>query len=276
MKHELYELYQQCFPNEKVSREAFLDKLDYDHSDVIIEQEHSKIAAALVMNENTVLLLCVAPWARGKGYGRNLLQSAEAKMAEQEYDKVVLGHGRSYLFPGVPYGKEEDYHFFEKLGYHADWSSVDMEIDLTVEEEASKNLKKVPDQVQFRILPEGRKKELFEAVNTVQENWNRYFKTTKCPIAVAVKNDKIVGFEMIYKQVSENTVKGYVGCVGVIPSERGQGIGLAMVSYGLQQLKREEIHTARIEYTHLESWYAKLGAVTVQRYWMGEKLLKQQ
>ena len=87
----------------------------------------------------------------------------------------------------------------------------------------------------------------------------------------------IAGFEVLSTDggyfTAPNQLGGSVGCVGVVPHMRERGIGLEMVSHGVQWLKEQGCDVVELRYTWLESWYGKLGFKTVSRQWMGEKTL---
>lgn len=277
MKNELYELYQECFPTLKMKKESFLHRIDYDHSDIIMEQENSQMVGAAVVNENSILLICVTPRMQKKGYGKKLLHRSEKLIQKHEYNQVILGSGKNYLFPGVPMNEvNSSKSFFERFGYQADWECVDMEISLNDFNLNTVKLAPIAANMQFGFVEKSRKSELLELVRSVDEDWVRYYQNNLDTAYVAILNDKIVGFQLVNWADPTNIVNvrdifGTVGCVGVSKQERGQGIGINMVANGMMELKLRGCTKVFIGYTHLEGWYSQLGGKTVQRYWMGEK-----
>lgn len=118
MKNELYELYKQCFPTKQLDKETFLKKIDYDHSEVIMEEEHCHMVGASVISGNDILMLCVNPEMQKKGYGKKLLMRSEEIMANSGYHEAVLGKGFHDLLgrftsDEIPAGKQ----FFQKHGF---------------------------------------------------------------------------------------------------------------------------------------------------------------
>lgn len=279
MKNELYELYQQCFPTLKMKKENFLHKIDYDHSEIIMEQEHSQMVGVAVVNQNSILLLCVAPRMQKKGYGTKLLRRAEDLIRKNKYDHVVLGCGRNYLFPGVPLKEvKSSKAFFSKYGYLSDYESVDMELSLQDFNFKSTKVPELEIDIQYGFVDRSKRAELFEVVRAVNESWVSYYQNSLDSAYVAVSNGNIVGFQLVSwadptSGINVSDIYGTVGCVGVKPQVRGQGIGIHMVAHGMKELKTQGCTKAFIGFTHLENWYAKLGCKTTQRYWMGAKEL---
>ena len=277
MKNELYELYQECFPTLKMKKESFLHRIDYDNSEIIMEHENSHMVGAAVINENSILLMCVNPRMQKKGYGKKLLHRSEKLIQKKQYNQIILGCGRNYLFPGVPMKEvESSKSFFERFGYHADWECVDMELSLK-----DFNLKtiKIPPllaNMQFGFVDKSRRNELLDLVRSVDENWVRYYQNNLDSAYVAILDGKIVGFQLVdwsdpINIVNVTDIYGTVGCVGVKKQERGQGIGINMVANGMMELKLRGCTKVFIGFTHLENWYSQLGSKTIQRYWMGAK-----
>jgi len=111
----------------------------------------------------------------------------------------------------------------------------------------------------------------------VDEEWVQYFKGNGS-FYVAKEEDEIIGFtalsfdDMTLQSTGFNKV-GNIGCVGVIPSKRKYGLGLTMVARSIAELQKHGVDIGYIHFTHLESWYAKLGYRTFCRFWFGSKEL---
>lgn len=124
------------------------------HSDnIILEErdEEQRLIGVSVINQNTVLLLCVDAAHRKKGIGSRLLKESERVVKEtcQYTGKITVGAGFDYLMPGVPTSKryfaaenEELYqgldktasHFFEKRGYVHSWGGNCFDMRLPLEQ----------------------------------------------------------------------------------------------------------------------------------------------
>lgn len=275
MKKKLFELYLKCFPDYPVSEETF-DELVFDGSARVIERhDGGDIVGFAVVRGSSVSLLCVAEAHRRKGIGSSLLIEAENEIAQKGSEKITLGQGDGYIFQGVPEENEGAVEFFEKHSYSADWSSVNMRLDLRDFDLSDLNIHPCPADVTFRLAESDDHTALLAAVSSVNENWVKYFENSSDPVLLAVQNGTIVGFEF----VSTEDVRfafagekiGSVGCVGVIPEARRQGIGLQLVAQGLAKLKDQSCTSAELLYVALVDWYAGLGFKTMHRQWMGRK-----
>ena len=173
----------------------------------------------------------------------------------------------------------EENTYFEQFGYQAEESCIEMKLDLGEFQFETFQHKLHPETLSFCYY-EGDKTDLLEAVRIVEEDWVQYF-LPELPIYVAKKQEKVVGFTILGFDedtlLSDESKKvGSVGCVGVIPEERNQGIGLALVAYATNELKQKKCDIAWIHYTYLESWYSTLGYNSYLRYWFGKKELNLQ
>lgn len=275
---KLYEIYLECFNKYMVSEEMFYKSLDIERSIIFTIEQQGELAAYCIIRDNTILLLCVKKGYRKQGLGQNLLLEAEKLIREKSYQKVMLGYnGNSYLFQGVPI-EEGAQKFFEKYGYKASWTSVNMLLDLSEYAFDKIHIPKCPEHISFRYLKEQEREALLEAVSKVNPSWGVYFKRCPEPILIATEQNKIIGFEILslsYGTYNKNPLDkaGAIGCVGVLPDYEGRGIGRRMVAWGLMELKKNGCNLVYIGYTWLEAWYEELGFKTISRQWMGEKIL---
>ncbi|MDF2941498.1 MAG: hypothetical protein K0S01_356 [Herbinix sp.] len=277
MKNDIFALYNACFPNMKIRFEAFLNKLDYDHSEIIVRKDKNEVIGFSIVKDNAILLLCVNPKLQNKGYGTELLQQSEQNIKAQGFDKIILGCGSTYLFQGVPMGTEEKTHlFFEKRGYRSDGISVNMTMRLNDFSINTIQMPKAPDTVLFRYATAEDKAKLLPAVAEVEAEWVKYYEHSEEPILIAVEGSDVLGFEIISANMDtfysdERDTIGAVGCVGVVPQVRKRGIGLQLVALGIEVLKKNDCDEVFIGYTYYENWYALLGHKTSERFWMGYK-----
>ncbi len=272
---DLYDIYCEAMPRYPLTYERFRDILHRDNSQIFTAENSKTIIGFCVVNGNSVVILCVKNEYRHSGYGKHLLIMAEGFISAN-YDEVVLGGGG--LFRGVPCdeGEESSVPFFEKRGYSADFTSVNMGLDLN--EKAAAKLKEAPrpDGVTYRFAIDSDTEKLLAAVKDAEEDWLPIFKENKdAPVLLAVCGDEIAGFEMVEEDggmfFSDNDKHGLIGCVGVTHKYRRRGIGLAMTAEGSLLLYEKNCKDIQLLYVERVAWYNKLGYEVTSRQWMGRK-----
>lgn len=278
---KLYNLYKKCFPNYLISESDLFEKVgSHECNFAIYEDNNANLLGLSISYKNSILLLMVDPKYRNKGIGTGLLERSESFIKNKGFDKIVLGSGTDrYLFPGVPYTKEE-YLFFKKRGYTNTWDCNCL--DLIKEKDnffEDSLLGNSINGIDYNYFNETDRESLEQAVIDVGEpDWINCYKETKDSILVAKANNKIVGFMIYEKHISyPNTVNehaGGFGCLGVIPQYRDKGIARNLINIGENKLLEDNIDCAFLGYTYLEEYYKKLGYSPDKYYWMGEKKLK--
>ena len=104
---------------------------------------------------------------------------------------------------------------------------------------------------------------LREAVSRVDEDWIQYY-GGKNRAFCAFDGERIASFCILEDWgILDGLHIGGTGCVGTVPAYRKQGIGLEMVRRATNVLKAEGFGISWVHYTHLWSWYEKLGYRTV-------------
>ena len=151
----LYTLYGECFPCYPLSREWFFSLLALEQGTVFTRWEGGALAGAAVLHGDSLPLLCVGKSFWGRGLGSQLLAQAEEHTKSQGHSQVVLGQGPHYLFQGVPEENPGAVEFFQKRGYQAAWSSVNMRLDLAGYDPGQVDIPPVPEGVAFRLLETG-------------------------------------------------------------------------------------------------------------------------
>lgn len=141
------------------------------------------------------------------------------------------------------------------------------EMSLDLENYSSKTLPIT--NVDFKLYT-GNANEIREIVSLVDENWCKYF-NENTPVFCGYIDEQIVSFCILNTNadciISRSGIKvGSIGCVGTVPKYRGRGIGLRMVDLATLMLKNENCNKAYISYTHIDSWYEKLGYHTFARF----------
>lgn len=274
----IYSLYQRCFPNYPLEEAAFSDLLGLPEATVLLRRRGEACIGCAVLWKNSLSLLMVAPEERGKGVGSGLLREAEERVRESGADAVILGAGDRYLFQGVPLDQPQMPGFFEKRGYRAEWSSVNMRLPLAGFSTERQKLPPVDGAVSFRFAEASEEAELLAAVKATEPSWTPYFEGVSSNVWIAAFPEGIAGFLMAepdggrFCAPGENV--GSIGCVGVVPWARKRGIGRRLVASAAEWLGRQGCEYAEALYIELEDWYGAIGFRTVSRQWMGEKELK--
>lgn len=276
MNREFHELYLRCFPQYPTSLETFTEQLRPERSRVIAEYEGGILAGYAMIHGGSVSLLCVAEEFRRHGIGSRLLAAAEDHIRGREEKKVILGRGPYYLLQGVP-DVGNNVSFFEKRGYSAGWTSINMSMPLGGFDRDKLNIFAPPQGIRYRMAKPEDLPALLEAVNDAEPGWAGIYENCRDPIHLAELDGKIAGFEILADDggyfVRSGEKVGSIGCVGVRKSCRCRGIGLDMVSRGVQWLQEHGCTRIELRYTWLEDWYGRLGFRTSDSQWMGEKVL---
>lgn len=271
----LYELYQACFPGCRTTEDWFFSLLRLDKSRVLWEWREGVLAGAAVVQGDSVTLLCVREGFRRQGLGSRLLAQAEGLIRQAGGSQVVLGEAEDYLFQGVPEESPGAVAFFQRRGYRAAWSSVNMRLDLAGYDPGQVKIPPAAEGVRWRMMEPRDRPALLEAVREAQPEWVRFYADCPSPILLAEAEGRIAGFEMLPPEGGRflwgARKPGSVECVGVVPAQRRRGIGMAMVLEGVRWLRDQGCDSIELRYVALEDWYAKVGFRTYQRQWMGRK-----
>ena len=276
--HDLYDIYCEAMPHYPLAYERFRNILHSDNSQIFIAESSETIIGFCVVSGNSVVILCVKREYRHSGYGKHLLIMAEGFISAN-YDEVILGGGG--LFQGVPCDeeKESSVPFFEKRGYSAEWTSVNM--GLTLNEKSVSKLKETPrpDGITYRFANDNDREKLLFAVKDAQADWLTIFEENNdAPVLLAVCGDEIAGFEMAEEDggmfFADNEKHGMIGCVGVTHNYRRRGIGLAMTAEGSLSLYKRDCKDIQLLYVERIAWYNKLGYEVTSRQWMGRKKIQ--
>lgn len=270
---EIYELYCRCFPHFYMDFEPFCRRLSLTGPcQRVLHREGGTLAGFCLTSPGAIRLLCVDKPFREKGIGSALLAKAE-EIRRGDSQRLSLGLGDSYLFQGVPLLEENMPAFFEHRGYAAPWVSE----DLTLNKSPLPAPPCAPGMAFRLAVPEDRPA-LLEAVDKVDSDWVPYFAESDSPVLLACQDGKLLGFAFVGASdevfaPAPGTRMAAIGCVGVVPEARCQGIGLKMVETAAQNLMEQGFDEVYIGYTHLAHWYARLGFAQRVRCWMGEKTL---
>ncbi len=272
---DIYELYLSCFPEYPVSYKVFQEVQQPEKAKIFRCEENGELVGFAMVHGASISLLCVREDRRKQGFGSELLRKAEEYIGKTAA-KITLGQGSHYLLQGVP-ESEENLSFFSKRGYSAQWTSVNMSLELSDYDPDSLDIPPVPDGAVFRFIRPGEGEALLAAVRDAHASWLKVYETCIDPIFVAEYMGEIVGFQILAPKggrfAAANDKVGAIGCVGVVHRCRNKGLGRRMVAEGAKWLKEQNCSSIELRYVELVEWYEKLGFKVLRRQWMGEKNL---
>ena len=260
------EIFRESFPEIKLTEKQFAEIL----GDVRFIVHEDKGFAAV--SQDKIRLLCVSPEYRNSGIGIGLLKECEDIIRSGGYGRAILGGTDSQLFIGVP----QNFSFFEKAGYISDGSCMEKTLSFDRYDAEKLGLKLYPEGITFGFF-DGDREELRKAVALVDDEWVQYF-DDECPVFCAFEDGNPVGFTIMgYDDLcvlsGDGEKVGSIGCVGVVPSVRNRGIGIAKAAHACMLLKESGCTSLFIHYTHLVNWYERLGCKTFMEYTFAEKSL---
>lgn len=256
-----YQIFTACFPELIIGEEDF-NALAYG-GDVCVFRTEGGFAT---VRGGCIELLCVAPEHQHKGHGTSLLKQCEEHISQNGGRAVLSGN----MFPGAALSGAD---FFRKHGYSlGDVTYNEMSLEL-----ADFNVPQyeVPADAQFCFYS-GSIGKLRSAVAEVDDDWVQYFNEDGM-FYVCLVGEEIASFCIVDEDVrcllSDGKRIGSVGCVGTVPKFREKGLGLHMVALASEHLKNVGCDRVFIHYTHIDRWYAKLGARTFLRFMTAERTL---
>ncbi len=264
-----YAIFKKCFPVLNLSEEQFDKLLNRGSCKQIVRYVNDELAGFAYIYRNCLRLICVHPDYQGRGIGSNILKEAEELIKNAGYSGITAGGLDSALFIGEVISKEQysaqGPGFLKKHDYTASHGCVEMQLDLDGFE-FEKLAIPFPDDTVYKLYS-GDKTPLLEAVEKIDPDWIEYFRYADSIYTAEYKGKLagmcILGFDDLCLVSRENCKTGNIGCVGVIPEMRKNGVGLSMVAKAASLLKENGCKNAFIHYTHLENWYGKIGAQAV-------------
>lgn len=298
MYQELYELYKKNLPFVVRDRETVL-RIVQNEGNTVIEHrdEHNKLAGVSVVNQNTVLLLCVDAAYQGQGIGSKLLEQSEETVRRGGYDRIVIGNGFDYIMPGVPTSKryfpaenEELYpgldetasDFFTKRGYAHTWgcNCFDMRFPLERFDQNDRHVGDTIEGVTYRwATPDDLAgicactDDAFPDFTGFYRDENLYAEGGGAKVLIAVLNEKIAGTLIV--EPGDGDMPGSIGCTTVRQACRGRHIAVNLVTVGTGYLKDTGIKDAYLSYTYsgLDHLYGYAGYRICVYFMMAEKAL---
>jgi GNAT superfamily N-acetyltransferase len=221
------------------------------------------------------------PEYRGRGIGSRLLEEARAHLARFWGEDVALGSDPSHFFPGIPFDCREALAWFARRGARLGGPACDL---LNPEVQAfihpPKALEAFAANPDVRFHPAAAAdlahvRAFMEAEFPGRWAWEmeRHITLGGRPedIMLAVERGRVIGFARIHGPVSTRFGPGTywaplfpgshggLGPIGVAAGVRGRGLGLALLSASIAELRDRRIDTAVIDWTVLVPFYGLVG-----------------
>lgn len=222
----------------------------------IVAELADGFAGSVTVCGSAIRLITVRRDARGRGIGSALLTAAETAIAGA---RIVLGHeAGNYFVPGLP--ASIDPTFFERRGFKRVGTAVDLAVDLRSIPDAADDVMRPTvaqrDEVTRFIASAFGAAWAFEAA--------RAFENDPPSLFVARADGTIVGFSA---HDANNRGLGFFGPAGVEPGQRGTGIGRALLSASLRDLRRLGYGRAIIPWAANTGFYERsCGASVAHTY----------
>lgn len=299
MSRELYELYERNFPFIVREKETVLRILQ-DEGNTFIEHrdKQNKLIGISVVNQNTVLLLCVDAAHRNKGIGTKLLAMSEDAVRAGGYDRIVIGNGFDYIMPGVPTSKryvdaenEELYpgldetasDFFAKRGYTHSWqcNCFDMRFPLNRFERDTYYVGDTIEGITYRFAAIDDLEEICACTDDACPEFTQYYRSESLYTAgndtrvlIAVSDGQVVGTLIVGVEDAGKHL-GSVGCTTVKRAYQGRHIAVNLVTIGTKYLCDIGFEEAYLSYTYtgLDHMYGYAGYKICIYFMMAEKEL---
>ena len=299
---ELYELLLRSAPNTVRAVETARAVLNAPGNYTELRRDSAgRLIAALVMQGGTVYMLCVAPEARRRGIGSELLALAEARARSIGCADITIGAGDDYITPGVPtsimpyketpplppalYSGLDDSaaRFFINRGYTHYWGNCNC-FDMRAELNGAAALPTPPcdiDGVHYRFAEPADMAAVAQCVRAAHPPFEQYYTapelytpSSRQRVLAAERCGTVAG-AIIVSLESEGAGIGSVGCTAVSPEHQGRGIGSGLTRVSTGALRSCGMQTAFLGYTYsgLERMYGRAGYRICVYYLMARKAL---
>ncbi|HUS15029.1 MAG TPA: GNAT family N-acetyltransferase [Chloroflexia bacterium] len=233
-----------------------------------------------------IMALAVHPRARSQGYGRRLLEAAEARLRAQGARRIVLWGPPGLLVPAVPRAGGSA-GFWARHGYTDPQVVADLRGDLHGWQAPPPPAAVTSGAYAFRQGHAGEETAILAWMDAAfPGSWpyglRRAFSRGYRPADVTLlvdDSDAIRGFccafhaasgwlggGSLYFPPTGGQDWGGLGPLGVETAVRGLGLGLAIVAAGVVYLQGQGVRRCGIDWITLRDFYAKLGFGIWQEY----------
>ncbi len=241
-----------------------------------------------LLKSGHVQVLAVHPQWQRKGIGKSLLNVALEHLRSLGATSARLGGLEPRFWPGVPVNLPIAIEYFRALGWHFESDpEVDLLRDLS-DYTLSADIRQRMDKERITLAPASQQ-DVQDALAFEAREFPGWLNTFQYvadvgdydDLLLARDPDKgIVGTLAMYSPRSSRRraevawhsllgeTLGKMGEVGVAQSERGRGIGVALVAYGSEILKARGVGNCHIGWTSLADFYGKVGYKVWREYAM--------
>ncbi|MBR3162318.1 MAG: GNAT family N-acetyltransferase [Bacilli bacterium] len=300
MRYDLYEMFKNNFPYIYRERETIKSIIN-NKNNKYIEKRNKKdeLIGLSIINNNTILLLCVDSKYRNKGIGSKLLEESERLIISDGYDNAVLGVGFNYLMPGIPtskhYFKSEHENlypiisdtaesFFINRGYinNSECDFFDMGQDLDIFNYIEHKIGDSINNIEYRFATINDIDNICLCTDDAQESFTKYYKikdrynsNSKSRVLIATINDEVAG-TIIMSLETEGKKVGSLGCATTKHKYRNNHIAVNLTNLATKWLKDNGMKYAHLNYTYtgLDHVYGYAGYEICVYYSKAEKPLK--
>jgi ribosomal protein S18 acetylase RimI-like enzyme len=239
-----------------------------------------------------VSLLAVHPAHQRRGVGSALLACAEQYLRARRRTVITLGGDPNHFLPGVP-ADRGTLAFFRAAGYvfAADAYDLRRALSRPATPAAAPSLP-IPRGVTIRALQPADAPRLLTFLDEVFPGRWRYTVGRVLQqggsigdIMGVVAGKRVVGFAHLYHPHSRwigpsvawtwglGRGTGGIGPMGLAPSFRGRGLGLALLDRSVRHLAELGVREIIVDWTELRDFYGRLGFSVWRHYRQGEKRL---
>lgn len=235
------------------------------------------------------LIAVAAPW-QGAGVGGRLLDALLARLSEAGGTTVRVGGGPGHLFPGVPQEAPlAAWRLLRRRGVRFERAYHDLHLDLRAP------LPAAPLPPGWRVRSDQESRALDFIAVVFPGRWAHEaaaYAATGAELltlerTAAPAGQRVAGFCLLFPasgplgpSISWSGVEGAapagaygMGPLGVAPSVRGGGLGLAFVRAAAAHARERGAEELIIDWTDLEAFYGRLGARVLRTYQAAEGAL---
>ncbi len=238
-----------------------------------------------------VSLLAVHPAYQRRGIGSALLARAEQYLRAQRRTVIALGGDPNHFLPGVPVDGGA-LAFFRAAGYVFAADAYDLRRALSGSAPTPGPSLPIAHGVTIRALRPADAPPLLRFLDEVFPGRWRYTVGRVLErggsigdVMGVVAGARVVGFAQLYHPHSRwigpsvawtwgrDRPAGGIGPMGLAPSFRGRGLGLALLDQSVRHLAQLGVEEIIVDWTGLRDFYGRLGFSVWRHYCQGEKPL---
>ncbi len=296
---EITALFRRCFPYIVRDDETLYNIVAHKGNQYVEKRNaQGELMGISVMNENTILLLCVDKEYRRQGIGSFLLEETEEIIAKNGYKEAKAGVGFDYLMPGVPTSKryfpsvneqlyegvdEHASDFFENRGYvhQKDCNIFDMRFSLDKFCREEHSVGDTIEGITYRFATPQDREAVWKCTDDALKEFTQWYQSDylyaseKVPkVLIATQGDEVCG-ALLVEVADEESGLGTVGCTSVRQACRGRKIATNMVTLGTKYLRDIGMKEAYLSYTYsgLDHMYGYAGYRICVYFMMARKTL---